>query len=65
MNDGMYEFEGPPPEPGGTQRALLWLLAPERNHGRFIADFEFDAWDGRVIGTGRIVRVINPSLRKT
>lgn len=62
FNDGMYEFIGDPPVPGATQRAFVWLLAPERNYGRFAQGFEFSIWDGRTIGTGRITQVLNASL---
>jgi hypothetical protein len=63
MNDGMYAFDGEPPEPGATQRAKLWLLAPERNQGRLYVGFEYLIWEGRTIGKGRIIEVINPLLR--
>lgn len=62
LNDGMYEFAGDPPAPGASQRAFVWLLAPERNHGRFERGFEFSIWEGRIIGTGKIIRVVNASL---
>jgi hypothetical protein len=58
----MYEFVGDPPMPGETQRAFVWLLAPERNYGRFAQGFEYSIWDGRTIGTGRIIQVLNASL---
>ncbi|NMG04875.1 hypothetical protein [Azoarcus taiwanensis] len=63
LNDGMYEFLGEPPHPGSTQKALIWLLAPERNQGRLYQGFEFRAWEGHIIGKGKIVRVLNPILR--
>jgi hypothetical protein len=62
FNDGMYEFVGNPPAPGESQRAFVWLLVPERNHGRFMPGFEFSIWEGRTIGTGRIIRVVNAAL---
>jgi hypothetical protein len=63
MNDGMYEFIGCPPSPGETARAWLWLLAPDRNQCRIAVGFEYQVWEGRVIGKGRVLRVINPLLR--
>jgi hypothetical protein len=62
LNDGMYEFAGNPPAPGTSQRAFVWLLAPNRNRGRLEPGFEFSIWEGRTIGTGRILRVLNASL---
>lgn len=63
MNDGMYEFIGDPPHPGSSQKALIWLLAPERNQNRLFPGFGFRVWDGHFIGHGKVVRVINPLLR--
>ncbi|WP_157667466.1 hypothetical protein [Comamonas serinivorans] len=62
MNDGLYEFTGEPPAPGASQRAFVWLLAPDRNYGRFEPGFEFSIWEGRNIGTGRIICVLNAAL---
>lgn len=45
MNDGMYDFVGPPPQPGETQRAHVWLLAPERYQGRIDVGFEYRIWE--------------------
>ena len=63
MNDGMYEFIGQPPQPGETQRAHLWLLAPERNRGRMAVGDEYRIWEGHFIGRGKVLRIINPILR--
>jgi len=63
FNDGMYQFLGEPPSPGSSQKAILWLLAPEMNSGRFNIGFEYKIWDGRFIGRGKITRIINPILR--
>lgn len=63
MNDGMYEFTGEPPIPGGSQKAHVWLLAPERNQGRIFKGFEYRGWAGSFIGHGKVIRVINPILR--
>jgi hypothetical protein len=65
MNDGMYEFLGEPPNPGASQTARVWLLAPERNRGRIYEGFEYRLWEGRLIGNGKVIRVINPLLRAT
>jgi hypothetical protein len=63
MNDGMYEFIGQPPQPGETQRAYVWLLAPERNRGRIDVGFEYRIWESRFVGKGKVLRVINRILR--
>jgi hypothetical protein len=63
INDGMYEFIGEPPSPGNSQRAYVWLLAPERNRGRFYEGFSYRVWAGGFIGNGKIVCVINPILK--
>jgi hypothetical protein len=63
MNDGTYEFTGEPPDPGNSQRAYVWLLAPERNQGRIYDGFEYRIWDGHFIGHGKVIRAINPILR--
>lgn len=62
LNDGMYEFLGTPPAPGENGRAFIWLLVPERNEKRLYPGIKFNVWDGRFIGTGKIIRVINPKL---
>lgn len=62
LNDGLYEFAGDPPAPGASQKAYVWLLAPDRNFGRFEPGFEFSIWESRTIGTGRILRVLNATL---
>jgi hypothetical protein len=62
LNDGMYEFLGDPPSPGCSQKAVIWLLAPERNEGRLSSGFEFRPWERGFIGVGKITRVINPML---
>jgi len=62
MNDGMYEFVYEPPKPGEIQRAYVWLSVPERNRGRIKVGLEYRIWDGRFIGKGKVLRVINPML---
>ena len=64
FNDGMYEFSSSAPSPGEVQKALLWLLAPERNAGRLYEGFEFKAWEGRFIATCKVLQVLNPALIK-
>lgn len=65
LNDGMYEF---PHEgvlhPGATGRAFVWLLAPERNSGRFTPGLEFKIWNGGWVGKGRILQVLNHQLKR-
>ena len=64
LNDGMYEFpRGGVLHPGMTGRAFVWLLAPERNTGRFSPGFEFKIWNGGWVGKGRILRVLNDQLK--
>lgn len=63
MNDGMYEFIGAPPHPGESQKASVWLMAPERNRGRIRDGYEYGLWEGRFIGKAKVIRVINPMLR--
>lgn len=64
VNDGAYEFLGAAPLPGTTAKAYVWLLTPERNEGRLCEGFEFRVWDGRLVGNGRIVEVMNAALRR-
>ena len=65
LNDGMYEFpDGGALAPGETGRAFVWLLAPERNAHRFIVGHEFKMWNGDWVGGGKILKVINPELRR-
>ena len=45
-----------------NQKAYVWLLAPERNRHRLSKGFEYRIWDGRFIGQGTILKVINPIL---
>jgi hypothetical protein len=58
----MYYFIGEPPRPGETTLALVWLLDPDRNRGRLRVGFEYRVWEGKFIGTGRVLRVMNPIL---
>ena len=62
FNTGVYEFADAPPQPGETAKALLWLLAPEVNAGRLRDGFVYQIWDGRFIGRGTILRILNPIL---
>jgi hypothetical protein len=64
LSDGMYEFpQDGLLQPGSTGRAFVWLLAPERNAGRFSPGFEFKIWSGRWLGKGKILKVLNPQLK--
>ncbi len=61
-NTGMYEFSHTAPSPGETCTALVWLMAPEVNAGRLCPNFEYKIWDGRFIGQGTILKILNPIL---
>jgi hypothetical protein len=51
--------------PGETERAKLWLLAPDRQIERLFAGKLFTVQEGpRVVGNGRILRVINDHLER-
>jgi hypothetical protein len=63
MNDAMYIFRVDPPSPGGTAKAELWLLVPERNAGRLREGSRFYPWHMRLIGEGTVLQIINPDLR--
>ena len=61
-NDAMYEFSGSAPEPGTSAEAVIWLLAPERNLKRLHPGFKFRLLEGKCIGTGTILQVLNSDL---
>ena len=65
LNDAQHEYpDGHRIEPGGTERALLWLLAPEIQEGRLYQGMEFKVQEGgRVVGHGRVLRVLNDRLQ--
>lgn len=65
LNDAHHEYVGVESvAPGTTARALLWLLAPEYQTGRFFPGFKFKVQEGnRVVAHGVIVNVVNPMLR--
>ena len=65
LNDAQHEYPGVEwVSPGQTVRALLWLLAAERQNGRFYPGFTFTIQEGpRVVGNATIVAVSNEALR--
>lgn len=51
-------------DPGETVRALLWLLVPDRQQNRLHEAAEFTVREGvRVVGRGRITRIMNEAQR--
>jgi translation elongation factor EF-Tu-like GTPase len=50
--------------PGQTARTLLWFIRPEHLAGRIRVGFGFTVQEGgRVVGKGRVVRILNEALR--
>jgi len=66
LNDAMHEYpDNGCIEPGCTGRAFLWLLSPERQSKRLHEGFEFTVKEGsRIVGHGRITRVLNHDFKK-
>ena len=65
LNDGMYDFvESKSLAPGKTGLADVWLLDPERNYGRLKPRFKFRVWDGRWIGSGIVIKILNEKLKE-
>jgi elongation factor Tu len=66
LNDGMHEYpDGDEIALGSTGKAVIWLLAPDRNAGRFFEGFEFTVQEGsRIVGRGKITKVVNPELKR-
>jgi RNAse (barnase) inhibitor barstar len=66
LNDAMHEYRDTGQiAPGETARAVLWLLAPERQHRRLFTGMLFTVQEGaRVVGNGRITSVLNGQLRR-
>lgn len=63
FNDGHHEYAVESIAPGGTARAEIWLLAPERQVGRFSPGFRFTVHEGaHLVAHGVIVNVINTAL---
>jgi hypothetical protein len=66
LNDAMHEYldQGQIAQ-GETGRALLWLLAPERQFGRLFSGMLFRVQEGtQVVGDDCVVRVLNEGLRR-
>jgi translation elongation factor EF-Tu-like GTPase len=52
-------------EPGTDAKALLWLLAPEVQRGRFYPGLRFTVQEGaKVVGHGEVVTVLNRELAR-
>jgi translation elongation factor EF-Tu-like GTPase len=66
LNDGHHEYpDGGQVEIGHSGRALIWLLAPERNEGLLEISGSFTVQEGsRIIGRGKITSLPNATLRK-
>ena len=65
LNDAQHEYPDGPVAPGSSGRALLWLLAPERQAGRLLVGLEFTVQEGRRhVGRGRITRILNADLER-
>ena len=64
LNDAQHEYlDGDPVLPGQTARALLWLVAPERQAGRLHIGFRFSFQDGaKTVGHGEVTAVLNEAL---
>jgi translation elongation factor EF-Tu-like GTPase len=65
LNGAQHEYPGRDwVYPGETVTAQLWLLSPERQHGRLHPGFEFKVQEGpRVVARGVVTNVINADLR--
>jgi hypothetical protein len=48
--------------PGVETKALLWLLAPDLQKGRFYPGLEFTVVEGGVVGHGHVIAVLNREL---
>jgi translation elongation factor EF-Tu-like GTPase len=50
--------------PGQSARANLWFLAPQYQEERLFPGFTFTVQEGaRIVGKGRVIKVINVTLR--
>ena len=67
LNCAIHEYpNGDLFNPGETARALLWLLAPDLNASRLYEGMKFTAQEGsRIVARCRIIRVLNPELRRS
>jgi elongation factor Tu len=66
LNDALHEYpQNGSIAPGETGKANLWFLAPEYQVGRLFIDMEFTVQEGgRLVGKGKITKVLNDSLQK-
>jgi elongation factor Tu len=64
LNDAQHEYPDCEwVQPGQTVKALLWLLAPERQTGRLYPGFSFTVQEGgRIVGNASVVAVLNNAL---
>lgn len=66
LNDGLHFLVGRENLPlGVVASSEVWLLAPERQLGRFFTGFEFNIHSANVVvGHGFITEVVNDTLAK-
>src|SRR5262245_49081994 len=66
LSDARHEFIGREwVAPGEAVTARLFLLSPELAVGRLFVGMEFTVQEGpRVVGRGRITRVLNPQVAR-
>lgn len=66
LNDAMHEYpEKGSISPGEKGIANLWFLMPECQVGRLFVGMEFTVQEGgRLVGMGKITRIINGALQK-
>jgi hypothetical protein len=65
MNDAQHEYPSGQLAPGETGRAFLTLYFPELLRGRLYEGMAFTVQEGaRVVGTGKILRVLDDELRR-
>jgi|SRR5580658_7497221 translation elongation factor EF-Tu-like GTPase len=66
LHDAQHEYpERRWVDPGTDAIALLWLLAPEAQRGRFYSGMKFTVQDGaKVVGHGEVMTVLNKELAR-
>ena len=66
LNDARHTFpDVAEARPGDTVRSLMSFLDPEAQNGRLFEGFEFTMQEGaRIVGHGRITKVLNEDLRR-
>ncbi len=66
LNDAIHEYpETGSIAPGEKGKANLWLVAPKCQEGRLFIGMAFTVQEGgRIVGMGRVTKVINESLQK-